>query len=383
MDTAVRHLIEALHHSPWQCALAVTGGGAGAAAWLLSVPGGSRTILEVQVPYHEQALSEYLGRQPESFCSAATGRDLAARAYERASWLAPGAAVVGVGCTASLTTDRPKRGDHRVHLAVRTAAGLKSYALTLTKGARDREGEEAVVDVLLLNALAEAFGVPERLPLALLPGEEVCTEARPATDALERFLHSELAAVCVEPDGRFNPQAPPPRLLLPGAFNPVHPGHWGMADAAARLTGLPPAFELSVVNVDKPPLSPEEVRGRLHPFAWRAAVWLTHAPTFAEKAVLFPGVSFVVGADTAVRIVAPRYYGGQAEQMETALNELRGRGCRFLVAGRVDAAARFVRLADLDIPAAFRDLFVEIPEEDFRVDMSSTHLRSPTPPAGT
>jgi hypothetical protein len=382
MDPAVHHLIDALHRSPWQCALAVTGGGTGAAAWLLSVPGGSRTVLEVQVPYHEQALTEYLGRRPEGFCSAATGRDLATRAYERAGWLVPGAAVVGVGCTASLATDRPKRGDHRVHLAVRTAAGLKSSALILTKGARDREGEEAVVDVLLLNALAEAFGVPDRLPLALLPGEEVCTEARPATDALERFLRGELPAVCVEPDGRFNAQAPPPRLSLSGAFNPVHPGHWGMADAAARLTGLPAAFELSVVNVDKPALSPEEIRGRLHPFAWRAAVWLTRAPTFAEKAVLFPGVSFIVGADTAVRIVAPRYYGGKPEQMEKALGELRGRGCRFLVAGRVDAAARFVRLADLDIPAAYRDLFVEIPEEDFRVDISSTHLRSPNPPAG-
>ncbi len=382
MDAAIYHLIDALHRSPGQCALAVTGGGAGAAAWLLSVPGGSRTVLEVQVPYHEQALTEYLGHRPESFCSAATGRELATRAYERAGWLAPGAAVVGVGCTASLATDRPKRGDHRVHVAVRTAAGLKSYALTLAKGARDREGEEAVVDMLLLNVLVEAFGVPDRLPLALLRGEEVHAESRPATDALERFLHGELPAVCVEPDGRFNPQAPPPRLLLPGAFNPVHAGHWGMADAAARRTGLPAAFELSVVNVDKPPLTPEEVRHRLHPFAWRAAVWLTRAPTFAGKAALFPGASFIVGADTAVRIVAPRYYGDQREQMEKALGELRGRGCRFLVAGRVDATARFVRLADLDIPAAFRDLFVEIPEADFRADISSTHLRSPAPPAG-
>lgn len=380
MDPAVHHLIDALHHSPWPCALAVTGGGAGAAAWLLSVPGGSRTVLEIQVPYHEQALTEYLGRRPESFCSAATGHALATRAYERAGWLAPGAAVVGVGCTASLATDRPKRGDHRVHFAVRTATGLKSYALTLTKGARSREEEEALVDMLLLNALAEAFGVPDRLPLALLPGEEVQTESPSATDVLARFLHGELAAVCVEPDGRFNPQAPPPRLLLPGAFNPVHAGHWGMADAAVRRTGLPAAFELSVVNVDKPPLTPEEIRLRLCPFAWRAAVWLTRAPTFVEKAALFPGASFIVGADTAVRIVAPRYYGGQPEQMEKALGELRGRGCRFLVAGRVDATARFVRLADLDIPAAFRDLFVEIPEADFRADISSTHLRAAAPP---
>ncbi len=375
MDPAVHHLIEALHQSPWRCALAVTGGGAGAAAWLLSVPGGSRTVLEVQVPYHEQALTEYLGHRPESFCSAVTGRELATRAYERAGWLSPGMPVVGVGCTASLATDRPKRGNHRVHLAVRTATGLTSYALTLTKGARDREGEEALLDRMLLNALAEAFGVSERLPLALLPGEEVRVESHPAAGALERFLRGELVAVCVETDGRCNPQAPPPHLLLPGAFNPVHEGHWGMAAAATRLTGLAAVFELSVVNVDKAPLSPEEIRGRLSAFTWRTPVWLTRAPTFVEKAALFPGVAFIIGADTAVRVVAPRYYGGQEELMRRALDQMRGWGCRFLVAGRVDAAARFVRLGDLDIPPAYRDLFVEIPEEDFRLDVSSTHLR--------
>jgi hypothetical protein len=379
MDPAVYDLIAALHQSPWQCALAVTGGGAGAAAWLLSVPGGSRTVLEVQVPYAEQALIEYLGHRPQHFCSAATGKALATRAYERAGWLAPGMPVVGVGCTASLATDRPKRGDHRVHFAVRSAAALTTYALILTKGARDREGEEALLDLMLLNTLAEAFGVSERLPLALLPGEEVRVDFRPATDALERFLHGELSALAVEMDGRFNPQAPPPRLLLPGAFNPVHSGHWGMAEAAARLTGLTAAFELSVVNVDKPPLTPEEIRRRLQSFIWRAPVWLTRAPTFVEKAALFPGAAFIVGADTAIRIVAPRYYAGEEEQMRRALNQLRDAGCRFLVAGRVDASDRFVRLRDLDIPGAFRDLFAEIPEEDFRLDLSSTHLRAPAP----
>src|SRR5438105_2137898 len=98
MEPAIHQLIEALHRAPYQCALALTGGGTGAAAWLLSVPGGSRTVLEIAVPYHEQALMEYLGSRPEQFCSAATGRALAARAYERAFWLAPGGPVVGVGC---------------------------------------------------------------------------------------------------------------------------------------------------------------------------------------------------------------------------------------------------------------------------------------------
>src|SRR3954447_24280569 len=142
MDAAVRSLITALHQSPCRYVLALTGGGAGAAAWLLSVPGGSRTVLEVLVPYGEEALGEYLGRRPASFCSAQTARDMAGRALERARWLAPGVRVAGVGCTASLRSDRPKRGDHRFHLCMDTGAGRVCYTLTFTKDARDREGEE-------------------------------------------------------------------------------------------------------------------------------------------------------------------------------------------------------------------------------------------------
>src|SRR5437868_7171605 len=89
-----------------------------------------------------------------------------------------------------------------------------------------------------------------------------------------------------------------PTAILPGAFNPVHPGHWGLADAAAEWLGLPVAFELSIANVDKSPLDPDEIERRRSQFAGRAPLWLTHAPQFVQKAELFPGAIFVVGADT-------------------------------------------------------------------------------------
>jgi nicotinamide mononucleotide (NMN) deamidase PncC len=375
MDSTIRCLIEAVHHAPSRCVLAVTGGGASAAGLLLSVPGGSRTVLEVVVPYHDQALCDFLGRRPEQFCSTETARDMAVRACERARWLAPGETVVGVGCTASLASDRPKRGDHRLHVATYGAQHTATYSLTLTKGAQDREAEEAVVAAVLLNAVAEAFGVAERLALPLLPGEEVQTESVPPRDVLSAFLRGEVPTVCAEVDGRLRADAPRPAVLLPGAFNPLHEGHCGMAAVAARLVGGSAAFELSVANVDKPPLAVEEVRRRLAQFTWLAPLWLTRAPTFAEKAALFPGVVFAVGADTAARIVAPRYYGDSAERMAEALDFIRGQGCRFLVAGRVDKEGKFVGLDNLSLPPAYRDLFTAIPEAEFRLDLSSTQLR--------
>jgi hypothetical protein len=376
VDAATRDLIAALHHAPYRYVLAVTGGGAGAAAALLNVPGGSRTVLEIVVPYHEQALADFLGRLPDRACSAAAARDLAARAWQRACWLAPGAAAVGAACTASLATDRPKRGDHRFHVAVHDGAQSAVHSLTLTKGARDRPAEEAVLDAVLLNALAAALGVAARLEPALLPGEAVQVETLPEAHSLSAWLAGEGRAVCQEVDGRLRADAPRPAVVLPGSFNPAHAGHWLLAEAAARRLQTEVAFEVSVRNVDKPPLSADEVRRRLGPFTWRAPVWLTKAPTFAEKAELFPGAVFVVGADTAARVVAARYYEDSEARAAAALGRIRARGCRFLVAGRADAAGRFVGLDRLAVPAAWRDLFAGLPEGEFRLDLSSTELRA-------
>jgi hypothetical protein len=141
---------------------------------------------------------------------------------------------------------------------------------------------------------------------------------------------------------------------------------------------LPAAFEMSVVNADKPPLSDEEVRSRLAGFAWRAPLWLTRAPTFAAKARLFPETTFVVGADTATRIVEPRFYGGSESLRDAELADFRALGCRFLVAGRVGADGRFQGLHDLALVPHLRDLFEGIPPELFREDVSSTQLRSCT-----
>jgi len=376
MDPQQRALISALHCAGSRCVLAVTGGGTRAAAWLLSVPGGSRSLLEVVVPYDERSLEEFLGHRPPSFCSAETARLMARRARERARWLAPGQAVAGIACTASLRSDRPKHGDHRFHIAIQTIQHISTYSLTLAKEARSREEEEHVLDLVFLNAAAESLNLAQRVDVPLLPGEAIQTEKHAAGDALAALEDGSLAAACVEHDGRFRMDAPRPQLLLPGSFNPLHTGHIALAEMAAGLTGLSAAFELTVVNADKPPLPAEEVRRRLDQFAWKASLWLTRAPTFAAKAELFPGTVFVVGSDTAERILQDRFYGGSDSMLDRAMNDLRSRGCRFLVAGRLSAEGNFVDFDSLNIPACYCDLFAAIPANRFRIDLSSTQLRA-------
>jgi hypothetical protein len=303
---------------------------------------------------------------------------MAWRARERVRWLAPeaGAAAVGLGATASLASDRPKRGEHRCHVAVAISGGADVTTIVMAKGGRDRAGEEDVVAGVIVLALARACGVAVPGTGSLLgPGDRLAEEHRPPTDPLDLLLAGTVERLTSGPDGRLLSGAPLPRAILPGSFNPLHAGHLGMAAAAARILGAPVAFELSVTNVDKPALAAAEVSRRLGQFEWPHVVELTRAPTFQEKARLFPGATFVVGADTAERIAQVRYYGDSPAALRAALDEIAARGCHFLVAGRVDDAGCFATLADAPIPPEHRALFAAIPETEFRLDISSTDLR--------
>lgn len=198
--------------------------------------------------------------------------------------------------------------------------------------------------------------------------------ARMDNDLLDALLAGRLATLTVAPDGAARGDDPPGGALLSGAFNPLHAGHEGMAAAAAALTGLPVAFELAVVNADKGALTAEEIARRAAQFAGRHTLVLSRAPLFVQKAALYPGRAFVIGYDTAARVVSPRYYGGEAGML-AALAALRDAGCSFVVAGRL-VDGLFRTLADLPIPAAFAPLFTPIPEALFRADVSSTELRT-------
>jgi hypothetical protein len=165
------------------------------------------------------------------------------------------------------------------------------------------------------------------------------------------------------------------RLLFPGSFNPLHEGHERLAVAAGRLSGRRPSLELSVENVDKPSLQRVDIEGRLAAMRGRFSVIMTRAPTFLQKARLFSGCHFAIGYDTATRLLQGKYYEGGEQGMVTALEEFRAGEHCFWVAGRLQEG-KYLALADIDVPAGFAALFAAIPEEDFRVDISSTELRS-------
>jgi hypothetical protein len=366
---SVWRTIERIHASGHQLVLEFAGAGSLGLAWLHAVPGSSRTILEATDRYCAASLSELLGGTPETFVNPKTAIAMANAAYLRACRLGDqNHPRLGVACTATIATDRVKRGKHRCCIAIRDGRSVRSVDLVLTKGLRDRQGEEFLVASLLVKGIADAVGARGTLPVNLAPGEHVKVAEKAFPDPIESLWKGKTRWVVIEPDGTRRPEGKVRGLVYCGAFNPLHFGHEALA-AAARL---PVTFELSALNVEKSELNRPELERRLAQFHGRHRIVVTRAPLFAQKARLFPGCTFLMGFDTAARLVDARFYGGSKSTRDRALAAIGTARCRILVAGRLHDGL-FQTLDDIRIPAGAGKLFCKLPE--FRADVSATALR--------
>lgn len=318
------------------------------------------------MPYDPEALADYIGGAPDQACSAKTARAMAMAAFTRARrFEPPGKNLFGIGCSAALTTDRARRGTDRCYVAVQSLACTVEYSLTLSRQGRDRTAQEGLCADTVIHAMLRAADIDGALP-ALLPDESLSQREQPALDAWTGLFSGHPACT--------SHAVTKPRLLFPGAFNPLHDGHRQMAKLATRITGETILLEISAFNVDKPPLDFISLQERADGLGDEFAFTFSNTPTFVDKAGLFPGATFVVGSDTLARIGAPRYYHDSVDLRDRAIDTIAARGVTFLVFGRVSDGT-FLGLEDIDIPVALRNISRGVSEDEFRVDVSSTHLR--------
>ena len=307
--------IERILDSGCRAVLVTTGGGSSALNALLTTPGASHFVRDAHIPYSPEALERFLGEAPAPSVSPATARALAEKAFfqglEESGKKFP---TLGISCTAALQTDRVRRGADRAFICIKTAQAEKLYSLHFS--ATFRAEQEALLSDWLLVLIAQAVGAERE-------------------------------------------------LMLPGSFNPFHQGHGRLLGAAEEITGLRGVFGLSASNVDKPDIPEEEVARRAAAIRDIPVAW-TRAPRFAQKAEQFQKTTFVLGYDTAGRLL-DYAQSGEWERFQTLETQ-------FLVAGRAEGD-RFLTLNDLELPAGFEPLFEAVPESLFHEDISSTDLR--------
>nr|WP_305891171.1 hypothetical protein [Methanolobus chelungpuianus] len=347
-------MIKSIHASPCMLVLSVTGGGAGAIGELLRHGGGSATLLEAVVPYHENALRDYIGKEPERYCSGDTAREMAMAAFRRALEMAGPEGlpdhVIGIAATCKLSRPEERSGRaHEIHFASQSVSSTSTISISLLED-RSREEEEELASDLMIHAIARLCGITSaECDSCLSHAEQRVLEQREvsATHDQRELLLSILLkesrydrkSILVACNRENDPAVP--GIVFSGSFNPCHKNHAAMAKLAYERYGLPVTFEISLANVDKPPIDFISLENRLSSLKiygneeFFGDIYLTNAPLFADKAMLFPGCSFLIGSDTLNRIFNEKYYR-EGENKLTLLKHFRKYGTRFLVFHRQD-----------------------------------------------
>ena len=425
--------------------IAIAGGGGSAISTLASTPGASSLLLEGTITYDRKSFQAYVGATVDNNFAYASvegatmlSRAALRKALQYRSDVDEYSQCIGVGCSSALvsttTHDKPSFG----HIVASRADGSTwRCKVHLTPQMRNRWEEDLVMGDLVLQAVEQLQSEgKDRILMEVATDnlDESFTKVNQEDAVYEGaklILAGKARAVLLLPteDNKFvaiaEPVLPMQALVFPGSFNPPHSGHTTLAQAAANAwqgQNHAVCLELSLTNPDKPSMEPNDVSRRAHQFfdlkdklpkQW--GILLTSAPLFAQKVATLkpymaqgmlsicnllgiqhfskltpdcpvyeniPQMGFVIGTDTMVRILNPKYYGDSEENMLEAVREMGRAGVHFVVGGRLEQrlggdSTKFVSGEDevKGLPKDVQQMFTLVTEEDFRVDISSSEIR--------
>jgi len=409
----------------------VTGGALSYLEYLGITYGLSNTLTSAYVPYSCEATQEKIG-SITSYVSDDVAKKLADKSLQECqSFLTTSVNTIvklnmlynatGIGVTCSLVSGKNgkpvwKRGEHRMIACISTCDKYIIFSLTLYKGDnekmkhfRSRQEEDNLCGKLIVCICAYKCGIFNNDTLmtfmyqnGLDPKDTLVISSPEIKKPIDQLLSGDVKNVLCLPQsngimqmipnvdlsilGKYTENKPVIKMLS-GSFNPLHDGHLAMLkNISSTEEGL---FELSIFNVDKPPIDKDNINSRLvHFITHSQPIIVTNAPRYIDKAKMFPGIVHMIGVDTAFRLVDPKYTNNNIDRMTQLLLNMTDEGTRFNVFPRTIQSCKMSAIfpdsnpTDLAtysmiksyVPLSLQTFFIEI-ENNLFINLSSSALR--------
>ena len=366
-----------------------------AVGWFTMIPGASKSIVEIGVPYGKGAFINLLGYEPTSYVSQETALSLAEKAYlnsqlyelldhkgeiEQIEYKE----VIGVGVTGALKTTYEKKGEHQAYICLMGDISY-IYHLKFKKDLRMREDEDFITSDIIIQLISNYIdGKPEISSLVntyLTNEDEIKLIKQFAIDdyMLDNVENQKIKNIINMANGKvyYNLNLKS-YIVLSGAFNPIHDGHIELIKSAAQKLGWDKSriiFELSISNADKGLVDKNVYKKRVEAINSKGYnAMITKIPYFGDKNFYLTNGYFLLGADTFKRLLDKKYYENSYEFMIAKLSEFRKKNNKLIVASRYDSAnGKLSTLRDFTIPEILTDFVIEL---DFRMDISSSEIRN-------
>lgn len=411
--------------------MVVAGGGNGSLKEVFNQPGASASLRSALIPYSLDSFPTYTNNKQINGCvNKDTSNILGQTAYRKTieSLLREEALIkekhnisdilnsniFSIACTATLRSLTPKRGDHRFIVSSVSNIDTFIYEFTIDKTEDLSRVQE---DDLTSDAIFLAIGNRCKIPYDLMSDNKLNKTILIHDDPFKNLYDGKTKKVLCflkEINGstfndRFNCfediNLPEDTLVFPGTFNPIHNGHIELAKIALIKLGWDITkpnslivFDIGCYNADKGFKSIDEIKkiidqniiilkdSGITNFAFS----VSSESLYSNKSYLYKNCYLLQGADTFERVLDTKYYENSEFKLISSLTEIYMNGCKFIIGGRLSypsdptiltsykkfiTASSIINEKGKNIPIKILETYIQLSEEDFRIDLSSTEIK--------